>query len=74
MTNVARRTREIESNVDLAKAAFNKKISCTSQLDTDLTKALIKCYIWSIAQYGAETGTLRKKKTGEVLKRGAGEG
>ena len=25
-----------------------------------MRKKLVKCYIWSIALYGAETGTLRK--------------
>jgi hypothetical protein len=28
-------------------------------LDFELRKKLVKCYIWSIALYGAETGTLR---------------
>jgi len=28
-------------------------------LDWELRKKLVKCYIWSIAVYGAETGTLR---------------
>jgi hypothetical protein len=32
----------------------------TSKLDLNLRKKLIKCYIWSIALYGAETWTLRK--------------
>jgi hypothetical protein len=62
VTNVARRTRKIESSVDLAKAAFNMKTPCTSQLDSDLPKALVKCYIWSIAQYSAETRTLSEIK------------
>jgi hypothetical protein len=31
-----------------------------SQLDLRLTKKLVKCYIWSIALYGAETWTVRK--------------
>jgi hypothetical protein len=36
---------------------------------------LVKCYIYSIAMYGAETWTLRKvdQKYWEVLKCGAGE-
>jgi hypothetical protein len=37
----------------------------------------MKCYIWSIALYGAETWTLRridKKNSFKVLKCGAGEG
>jgi hypothetical protein len=28
-------------------------------MDFELRKKLLKCYIWSIALYGAETGTLR---------------
>ena len=44
----------------MAKAAFNKKKTLfTSTLDLNLRKKLVKCYIWSIALYGAETGTLR---------------
>jgi hypothetical protein len=54
MTNVARRTREIKSNVDLEKAAFNKETPSTSKLDSDLRKGLVKCYVKSIAR------TLRK--------------
>jgi len=43
-----------------AEAAFNKKnILFTSTLDLNLTKKLVKCYIWSMAFYGAETWTLR---------------
>jgi hypothetical protein len=44
----------------LAKAAFNKKRALfTSTFDLELRKKLVKCYIWSIALYGAETRTLR---------------
>ena len=44
----------------MAKAAFNKKRALfTSSLDLELRKKLVKCYIWSIALYGAETWTLR---------------
>jgi hypothetical protein len=28
-------------------------------MDLELRKKLVKCYIWSRALYGAETGTLR---------------
>ena len=43
----------------MAKAAFNKKKTLfTSKLDLNLRKKLIKCYIWSLALYGAETYTL----------------
>jgi hypothetical protein len=41
-------------------AAFRKKRALlTSTLDVKLGKKLVKCYIWSVALYGAETGTFR---------------
>ena len=44
----------------MAKAAFSKKKTLfTRKLDLNLRKKLIKCYIWSMAFYGAETWTLR---------------
>ena len=44
----------------MAKAAFNKKRALfTSTLDLELRKKLVKCYVWSIALYGAETWTFR---------------
>ena len=44
----------------MAKAAFNKKRALsTSTLDLELRKRLVKCYVWSIGLYGAETWTLR---------------
>jgi hypothetical protein len=44
----------------MAKAAFNKKKALfTSKLDLNLRKKLVKCYIWSMALYDAETWTLR---------------
>jgi hypothetical protein len=44
----------------MAKAAFNKKsIIFTSKMDLELRKKLVKCYIWSIALYDAETWTLQ---------------
>jgi len=36
-----------------------KKTLFTSKLDLNLKNKLIKCYIWSMALYGAETWTLR---------------
>jgi hypothetical protein len=44
----------------MTKVEFNKKILFTSKLDLNLRKKLVKCYIWSIALYGAETWTLQK--------------
>jgi hypothetical protein len=44
----------------MAKAVFNKKRTrFTSTLDLELRKKLVKCYVWSIALYGAETWSLR---------------
>ena len=43
----------------MAKAAFNKKALFTSKLGSNLRKKLEKCYIWSIALYGAETWAIR---------------
>jgi len=44
----------------MAKSAFNKKRTLfTSTLDLELRNKLVKCYVWSIALYGAETWTLR---------------
>jgi hypothetical protein len=40
----------------MAKTAFNKRRALfTSTLDLEFRKKLVKCYIWSIALYGAET-------------------
>jgi hypothetical protein len=42
------------------KAAFNKKqYLFTSTMDLNLRNKLVKCYIWSMALYGAETMALR---------------
>jgi hypothetical protein len=60
ITNDAGCTHEIKSRNAMAKAAYNKKIFFTSKLDLNLRTKLIKCYIWSLVLYGAETWTLRK--------------
>jgi hypothetical protein len=45
----------------MAKAAFNKKKNhFTSTLDLNLSKKLVKCYIWSMALYGVETWAVGK--------------
>jgi len=77
ITNAARCTCEIESRIAMAKVAFNKKKTLfTKKWNWSLRKKLVNCYIWSIALYGAETGTLWKvdQKYLEILKCGAGEG
>jgi hypothetical protein len=59
LTKYGRCNCEIEYRVVLAKAAFNKKRALfTGTLDWELRKKLVKCCIWSVALYGAETGTV----------------
>ena len=56
LTNDGRCTCEIKSRIAMAKAAFNKKKTLfASKLDLNLRRKLVKCYIWSVALYGAET-------------------
>jgi hypothetical protein len=44
----------------MTKAALNKNRALyIITLDVKLTKKLIKCYVWGIALYGAETWTLQ---------------
>jgi hypothetical protein len=60
LTNYGRCTCEIKSRIARAKAAFNKKRPLfTRKMDLELGNKLVKCYIWSIALYGAETWALR---------------
>jgi len=60
LTNNGRCTCETKCRIAMAKAGFNKKRTLfTSTLNLELRKKLVKCYIWSIALYGAETWTLR---------------
>jgi hypothetical protein len=52
---------QIKARIAMAKAAFNrKKTLFTSKVDLELRKKLVKCYIWSIALYGAETWPFQK--------------
>ena len=61
MTNDARCTREIKYKICMAKAAFNrKKTLFTSKLDLNLSKKLLKCYIWSMVILGLELGHFGK--------------
>ena len=77
LTNDGRCSCEIKFRIAMAKVAFNKNRALfTSTLDLELRKKLVKCYICSIALYGAETWTLWAvdQKYLESLKCGAGEG
>jgi hypothetical protein len=61
---------------DILHSPNKKRTLFTSTLNLELRKKLVKCYVWSIALYGAETWTLRAvdQKHLEVLKCGVGEG
>jgi hypothetical protein len=77
ITNAARCACEIKCRIAMAKEAFHKKETLfTKKPNLNLRKTPVNCYIWSIALYGAETGTLWKvdQKYLEVLKFVAGEG
>jgi hypothetical protein len=44
----------------IGPAAFSRrKTLFANKLDLNLSKKLVKCYIWSMAFYGAETWTHR---------------
>jgi hypothetical protein len=52
---------ELNPGLSLQKKTFNKKKTFfTNKLELNFRKELVKCYIWSLAMYGAETWTLRK--------------
>jgi len=60
LTNDGRCTCKIKCKIAMATVAFNKKRTLfTSTLDLELRKKLVKCYVWSIALFGAENWTLR---------------
>ena len=45
----------------MAKEGFNRKRSIFSgPLGKELRKRLMKCFVWSVVLYGAETWTLRR--------------
>ena len=60
LTDDGRCTCEIKRTIGMAKTALNnKRAHFTGTLCLELRKRLLKCYIWSIALCGAETGTVR---------------
>ena len=60
LTNDGRCTCEIKSKIAMVKVACSRKRALfTSTFYLELRKKLVKCYILSIALYGAETWTLR---------------
>jgi hypothetical protein len=60
LTNDGRYTCENKSRIAMASAVFNKnKTLFTNTTYLNLRKELVKCYIWNMAFYGAETWALR---------------
>ena len=55
ITSDAKYTLQIKSRFCMATTVFNEKDSFASKLDLNLRKKLVKCYIWNVALYGAET-------------------
>jgi hypothetical protein len=77
LTNDGRCTGEVKCRIAVAKAAFSKKRALfAGTVDLELRKKLVKCYSWSVALCGAETGRVRAviRNSWEVLKCGAGDG
>jgi hypothetical protein len=60
ITNNERCTCAIESRLSVAKAEINKKTFHHKFGLKLVKKKQEKCYVWSVALYGAETWTLRK--------------
>ena len=54
---------EVKQRIAMAKEAFNRKRSIFFRpLEKELWKRLVKCFVWSVVLYGAETWTLRRNE------------
>ena len=54
---------KVKQRIATAKEAFNSKRSIfCGPLKKELRKRLVKCFVWSVALYGAETWTLRRNE------------
>ena len=54
---------EVKQRIAMAKEAFNRKrIIFCRPLVKELRKRLVKCFVWSVALYGAKTWTLRRNE------------
>ena len=52
-------TKEIRSRIDMAKRLFMEKMNLfTDKMNLELKKRIMKCLVWSVALYAAETWTL----------------
>ena len=54
---------EVKQRIAIAKEAFNRKRSIfCGPLEKEIRQSLVKCFVWSVALYGAETWTLRRNE------------
>ena len=52
---------EVKQRIAMVREAFNRKRSIfCGPLEKELRKRLVKCFVWGVALYGAETWTLRR--------------
>ena len=50
---------EVKQRIAMAKEAFNRKRSIfCGPLEKELRERIVKCFVWSVVLYGAETWTL----------------
>ena len=55
-------TTEIRSRIEMVKKVFmEKKQLFTGKMNVELKKRIMKCMVWSVALYAAQTWTLTKK-------------
>ena len=58
---------EVKQRIAMAKEAFNRKRSIfRGPLEKELRKRLVKCFVWSVVLYGAETWTLRQNEQNQL--------
>ena len=54
---------EVKLKIAMAKEAFNRNRSIfCGPLEKEVRKRLVKCFVWCVALYGAETWTLRRNE------------
>ena len=54
---------EVKQRIAIAKEAFNRKINIFCEpLEIELRKKPVKCFVWGVVLYGAETWTLRRNE------------
>ena len=68
---------DLKQRIAMAKETFNRKRSIfCGRLEKELRKRVVKCFVRSVALYGAETWTLRRNEQKRLkhLRCGHGEG